>query len=234
MAGPGHFLTALKAFKTQNELHHCLATHWKKDSVTFLRLVKYLMLKKDTIIVLAFLIPKKVSITFLWLLKLLILKKGCIIFLRFLKFLILKKDFVTSLRLLKALILKNDSIPFLWLLNFFIIAILQNAGEQPLLKVAYHIIFTVNVVWVPNFTALRIYFLFGTKFSRNEGIDTCFDAEYVFTLRLFWFSWWLLVGYCLLPVGYCSLLVVSAHYCSLLLDLTFSMNGKVLVLRYWL
>ena len=172
MAGLGHFLAALKAFKTQNELHHCLATHWKKDSVTFLRLVKYLMLKKDTIIVLAFLIPKKVSITFLWLLKLLILKKGCIIFLRFLKFLILKKDFVTSVRLLKALILKNDSIPFLRLLKFFKIAILQNAGEQPLLKVAYHIIFTVNeidVAWVPNFTVLEMYFLFGTKCSRYEG-----------------------------------------------------------------
>ena len=172
MAGLGHILTALKAFKTQNELHHCLTTHWKKNSITFLRLVKFLILKKDTITVLAFLIPKKVSITFLWLLKLLILKKGCIIFLRFLKFLILKKDFVTSVRLLKALILKNDSIPFLRLLKFFKIAILQNAGEQPLLKVAYHIIFTVNeidVAWVPNFTVLEMYFLFGTKCSRYEG-----------------------------------------------------------------
>ena len=38
----------------------------------------------------------------------------------------------------------------------------------------------------PNFIALEIYFIFGTKFHFwNEGIGTCFNIEYV-----------LLGGYC--------------------------------------
>ena len=76
----GHFLTAVKAFKTQRELHHCLAA------------LKVFNPEKDTITVLKFLIPKKDSITFLRLVKLLTLRKGSI----------------TSLRLLKVLILKNE------------------------------------------------------------------------------------------------------------------------------
>ena len=67
----------------------------KKDSVTFLRLLKllklkknsitaydlkFLILKKDTITVLKFLIPKKDSITFLGLLKFLTLEKDSITF----------------------------------------------------------------------------------------------------------------------------------------------------------
>ena len=51
--GLDHFLTAHKAFKTQKELHHCL------------RLLEFLILKKNTIAVLTFLIPKNDSITFL-------------------------------------------------------------------------------------------------------------------------------------------------------------------------
>ena len=84
----GLFLTALKVFKTQ------------KDSTTTLRLFKFLILKKGTIIVLKFLIPslhQKDSITFSGLLKFLKLRKGSI----------------TSLRLLKVLILKNESVSFL-------------------------------------------------------------------------------------------------------------------------
>ena len=30
---------------------------------------------------------------------------------------------------------------------------------------------------MPNFIAIGIYFLFGTKFSWNEETDTCFDVE---------------------------------------------------------
>ena len=45
----------------------------KKDSITFLRFLKFLILKKDTITAL-FLIPKKDSITSLRLLKVLMLK----------------------------------------------------------------------------------------------------------------------------------------------------------------
>ena len=133
----------------------------KKNFITFLRLFKFLILKKGTITVFN---TEKVLHHFLTTLKVFNLKKGSI----------------ASLRLLKVLILKNDSFTFLWLLKIFTIAILWNAGEQPLLKVAYHIIFMINklyLVWVPNFTALGIYFLFGTNFSRSEGTDTCFNVE---------------------------------------------------------
>ena len=47
------------------------------------------------------------------------------------------------------------------------------------LKVAYHITFIINeihLLW-PNFIAIGIYFLFGTKFSWNEETDTCFNVE---------------------------------------------------------
>ena len=81
----GHFLTALKAFKTKRELHHCLTT------------LKVFNSEKDAITVLKFLIPKKDFITCLGLLK----------------FLTLRKSSITSLRLLKVLILKNDSVTFL-------------------------------------------------------------------------------------------------------------------------
>ena len=76
----GHILTALKAFKTERELHHSLTTLNVFNSE-----------KKDAIIVLKFLIPKKDFITCLGLLK----------------FLTLRKSSITSLRLLKVLILNN-------------------------------------------------------------------------------------------------------------------------------
>ena len=63
---------------------------------------------------------------------------------------------------------------------------------------------------MPNFIALGMYFLFGTKFSWNEGIDIYFDVEYVLLDRNFDF----LGGY----------LVVTARYRSLLLVPTFSTN----------
>ena len=100
--GLGHILTTLKAFKTQKELHYCLMTlqvfNTEKGLRHFLtafkvinverrlhhlRLLKLLILKKNTITALKFLIPKKDSIAFLWLLKFLMLKKGCMPFLRF-------------------------------------------------------------------------------------------------------------------------------------------------------
>ena len=36
-----------------------------------------------------------------------------------------------------------------------------------------------DLLWVPNFIALEIYIIFGSKFSWNEVIDTCFNVEYV-------------------------------------------------------
>ena len=64
-----------------------------------------------------------------------------------------------------------------------------------------NIIITINKLdlWVPNFIALGIYFILGTKFSWNEGIDTCFNVEYLLLERYFDF-WWLLL--------------VTARYCS--------------------
>ena len=66
-------------------------------------------------------------------------------------------------------------------------------------------IFVINefdLLWLPNFIALQIYFISGTKFSLNEGIDTCFDVECVLLGHNFDF----LGGYSLLPSGYCLLL----------------------------
>ena len=74
------------------------------------------------------------------------------------------------------------------------------------------------LLWVPNFIVLEIFFIFGTKFSWNEEIDTCFNVKYV----LLGPNFNCLSGYCSLPSGYCWLLLVTWW---LLLILTFSMNG---------
>ena len=79
-----------------------------------------------------------------------------------------------------------------------------------------------------NFIALGIYFNFGTKLSRNEGIDTYFNVECVLFDRIFDFlGGYLTVTVCYLVVtaGYCWLLVVTTCYLSLLLVPTFSMNA---------
>ena len=54
---------------------------------------------------------------------------------------------------------------------------------------------------MPNFIAIGIYFIFGTKFSWNEGTDTCFNVECMLLDRNYDF----LGGY----------LVATAHYLSL-------------------
>ena len=89
---------------------------------------------------------------------------------------------------------------------------------------AYHIIFMINeihLLWVPNFIALGIYFLFGAKFSWKEETDTCFNVECVLLDRNFDFlggnfvvtARYLMAttGYCSLRGGHCSLLVVTAR-----------------------
>ena len=85
-------------------------------------------------------------------------------------------------------------------LKIFQKAILQNVGEQLLLKVAYYNVFMINelnLLWVPYFIAFGIYFLFVTKFSWNEQTDIYFNAECVLLGRNFDF----LGGYCSLPNG---------------------------------
>ena len=57
---------------------------------------------------------------------------------------------------------------------------------------------------------LGIYFIFGTKFSWNEGIDTCFNVECVLLDRNFEFLGGLLMvtsRYVVVTAGYSSLLV---------------------------
>ena len=93
----------------------------------------------------------------------------------------------------------------------------------------------LDLLWVPNFIALGIYFLFWAKFSWNDGIDTCFNVEYVLLGRNFNFLGGYLVvtarylvvtvRYLVVTSGYSSLLVVNAHYRSLLLAPTFSVNA---------
>ena len=78
---------------------------------------------------------------------------------------------------------------------------------------------------MPNFIALGIYFIFGTKFPWNGGIDACFKIESVLLGRNFDFRGGYLVvlarylvvttGYCTLPGGEWWSLLVSGGYCSL-------------------
>ena len=64
----------------------------------------------------------------------------------------------------------------------------------------------LDLLWLPSLIALGIYFIFGTNFFWNEGIDTCFNVEYVLLGRNFDLLggyWWLLLvtgGYSLLPL----------------------------------
>ena len=80
----------------------------------------------------------------------------------------------------------------------------------------------LDLLWLPNFIALGIYFIFWTKFSWNEGIDTCCNVECVLLGCNFdflggylvvtgcYFS--LLSGYFLLLLVTWWLLLVTASY----------------------
>ena len=86
-----------------------------------------------------------------------------------------------------------------------------------------------------NFIALGIYFILRTKFSENEGIDTCFNVECVLRGHNFDFLGGYLVvtaRYLVVTGSYWSLLVVIARYHSLLLVPTFSMNVKIGILHH--
>ena len=97
-------------------------------------------------------------------------------------------------------------------------------GQDPQFS---NIIFKINqldLLWVSNFIALGIYFIFGTNISLNEGIDTCFHVECVLLARNFdFFGRYLVVTdrYLVVIDPYCSL---HGGYLSLLLVPTFSMN----------
>ena len=92
-----------------------------------------------------------------------------------------------------------------------------------------NILFTINkldLLWVPNFITLRIYFIFGTKFSWNEGLTlvlmicVLLGRKFDFLMVTWWLllvTWWLLV--------------VTACYRSLLLVPTFHMNIRCCLLN---
>ena len=66
----------------------------------------------------------------------------------------------------------------------------------------------LDLLCVPNFIALRIYFILGTKFSWNEGTDTYFNVECVLLGHNVYF----LGGSLVVTACY---IVVIASYCSL-------------------
>ena len=86
-----------------------------------------------------------------------------------------------------------------------------------------------DLLRLPNFIALGIYFIFGTKFPWNEGTDTCFNVEFVLIGRDFYFLGSYLVVTARYLVVTARYLVVTARYRSLLLVPTFSMNAICII-----
>ena len=68
-----------------------------------------------------------------------------------------------------------------------------------------------------NFIALGIYFIFGAKFSWNEGNDTCFNVECMLLGHSFHFFRGYLVVTARYLVVTARYFVVTGGYCSLLL-----------------
>ena len=141
---------------------------------------------------------KKDLITFLWILKIFILKKGCMTFLQLLKFNI-EKGYHHLLETLAGFNFRKWLHHILMTLklfqNSYSVECWWTAASECLLS--YDIFINeLDLLWLSNFIALGMYFLFGTKFSWNEGVEICFNVGY-------WlFSWWLLGGYCSLTSGY--------------------------------
>ena len=76
------------------------------------------------------------------------------------------------------------------------------------------------------FSPLGIYFIFGTKFSWNEGNDTCFNVECVLLHHNFHFFGGYLVVTARYLVVTARYLVVTVRYRSVLLLSTFSMSAR--------
>ena len=96
--------------------------------------------------------------------------------------------------------------------------------------------FQISYLWLTNlsnFIALGIYFIFGTKFSWNEEIDTCFNVECVLLGHNFDF----LDGYLVVTARYWWLLLVAPRYWSFPLLVwtkkTNSWNSKNLLGNVW-
>ena len=90
----------------------------------------------------------------------------------------------------------------------------------------------LDLLWVPNFLALEIYFIFGTTFFWNDRLilvlmsNVCYLVIILIILVVTW--WLLLVTYWLLFVTW-WLLLVTVHYWWLLLVPIFSMNAAIYI-----
>ena len=96
----------------------------------------------------------------------------------------------------------------------------------------------LDLLWLLNFIALGIYFIFGTKFPGMRGLRNCFNVKCVLFGRSFDFLGDYLVittRYLVVNAGYWWLLLVTSSYRSLLVVPTFSMSGpqKVFFLLVW-
>ena len=68
-----------------------------------------------------------------------------------------------------------------------------NFGSRSAIWNIIYMINELDLFWVVTFIALRIYFISGIKFFWNEGIDTCFNVEYVLPGYNLVVTWWLLL-----------------------------------------
>ena len=107
-------------------------------------------------------------------------------------------------------------------------------GQDPEFQISFQISFMINeldLLWVPNFIAFWMYFIFATTSSWDERINTCFTVECVLLGRNFDFLGGYLVVtalYLIVTGGYWWLLLVTVRYRSLLLVPTFSMDENTL------
>ena len=173
----------------------------KKDSVTFLRLLKFLKLRKNSITVLRllkFLILKNGLRLIFMTLKVINAQKGLHHFLMTLKVFNNEKglhDFLTTLHVFN---IEKGFHHFLetlkgfnfekWLHHILMtLEVSQNSYSVECwwtaasdVRLSYHVyINKLDLRWLPNFIALGMCFLYGTKLSWNEGTDTCCNVECV-------------------------------------------------------
>ena len=159
----------------------------KKDSVTFLRLLKLLNQKRTPALPYG--------------LRFLILKKGLCHFLTTLKVFNTEKGLHHLFTTLKVFQNSYSGKQSLVKVAYQIIFMIKK----------------LYLLWEPNFIVLGIYFFFGTKFSWNDDTDTCFNVEYMLLDGNFNFLGCYLVvtrRYLMFTTGYCSvvILVTGGYY----------------------
>ena len=96
-----------------------------------------------------------------------------------------------------------------------------------------NIIFELDLLRVPIFIALRIYFIFGPNFPGMRGLILVLMSN-VCCLAVILIFWWLLGGYCSLPSGNYWLVFVTGGYCLLPLVTARSHFWYELKLQYFM